>query len=40
MCTWIQNRGSESAGNFNNIITSIKLAILGFIIAISLSLFD
>ena len=34
-CTWINTRGSSSAGNFNNIITGAKLVILVFIIIVS-----
>lgn len=39
-CTWIQTRGSKSAGNFNTVVTSTKLAILLFIISVSFLNFD
>ena len=38
--TILANRGSKSAGNFNNIITITKLSILGFIILVSMWYFD
>ena len=34
-CTWLNTRGSKSAGNFNNIVTGAKLVILVFIIMMS-----
>mmetsp|Transcript_16099 Transcript_16099/g.27201 ORF Transcript_16099/g.27201 Transcript_16099/m.27201 type:complete len:349 (+) Transcript_16099:603-1649(+) len=40
MCTMIQTRGSKSAGDFNNVVTSLKLVILMFIIVVSFSQFD
>lgn len=39
-CTWITTRGSESAGNFNNVVTSIKLCILLFIVVVALCNFE
>lgn len=39
-CTWIQTRGSKSAGNFNTIVTSTKLTILLFIICVSFLNFE
>jgi len=38
--TVLQNQGSKKAGNFNNVVTIGKLAILAFIICVSLFYFD
>ena len=35
VCTWIANKGTESAGDFNNAVVIAKLGILLFIVLVA-----